>query len=408
MAYIARVQGKLKEQMAHADMDILSNPAIADDVRQNSTKAFNIEQPTNAQRQFLLHIVAGPNLLLKDRTGSGKTFGMAVALASLKVALYVVPNQELASQVQGWLGRLSSRTMSLSAHQAGCCNNTKHILPMFKRIIIDEVDQALKLPKRYAPLRDQHRRERHPKPTQVLIESLLKRASAKPQIIVSSATLNRPLRLWLAHQGWVNDPAIVSLVATDTQPNVTHHCLLISDDTIRNIAPKQDTDDPEVEKDPAKTEASIDFDATDDRMVEKMAILQDIEDVRRGIVFIDPSISVATMQTRLANYGVVVRDIAEYVPGEPWDGQAQLWISTEFSARSMDIPNISHVFLLGRPVSVASYLHMAGRTGRLGSQGSLHPGKVICVMRDKGRAESRMHVLYNFLNISPEPYEHVQ
>lgn len=46
-----------------------------------------------------------------------------------------------------------------------------------------------------------------------------------------------------------------------------------------------------------------------------------------------------------------------------------LLITTDVVARGMDFPGVSHVFQLGAPRDVASYVHRIGRTGRIGNKG---------------------------------------
>lgn len=45
-------------------------------------------------------------------------------------------------------------------------------------------------------------------------------------------------------------------------------------------------------------------------------------------------------------------------------------ITTDVVARGMDFPNVSHVFQMGSPRDVASYVHRIGRTGRIGNHGN--------------------------------------
>ena len=52
-------------------------------------------------------------------------------------------------------------------------------------------------------------------------------------------------------------------------------------------------------------------------------------------------------------------------------GASTVLVSSELAARGLDVPSISHVFLMGLPDSVESYLHRAGRAGRLGRAGKV-------------------------------------
>jgi ATP-dependent RNA helicase DeaD len=50
-------------------------------------------------------------------------------------------------------------------------------------------------------------------------------------------------------------------------------------------------------------------------------------------------------------------------------GEAQVLISSDLSARGMDLPGVTHVFNLDPPTQSQDYLHRAGRTGRAGAAG---------------------------------------
>lgn len=58
-----------------------------------------------------------------------------------------------------------------------------------------------------------------------------------------------------------------------------------------------------------------------------------------------------------------------------------LLVTTDVVARGMDFPNVSHVFQLGTPRDVASYVHRIGRTGRIGHNGD---AALILTRHEKG------------------------
>lgn len=362
--------------------------------------------------------------MIRDRTGTGKTFGTALTLASLVPSttsksiqtLYIVPNQELAFQIGSWINQLTPHLDNVKIIASSDQAELTHIphtvvgtparildlvsqgrLPTasLQRLVLDEADQALSLPKRYATVRQQQQRASHPKPTELLLDRL---SNSNHQTVISSATLNRPLRYFLAQKGWINDPLFVDLsngsgLTEERNATVQHYCLVISEDAIRNAKAKDEI---------ISKENQVTFDDADDRMMESIAVLQEIEPVQHGILFIGPSVSVATVMKKLAEHDVESADIKDYHPSSN-----KLWIATEFTARGVDIPGVSHVFILGKPVSVTSYLHMAGRTGRLSPQG-FASGKVINLVREHGWTESKMISMYDLLNISIDTYEHVE
>lgn len=94
-----------------------------------------------------------------------------------------------------------------------------------------------------------------------------------------------------------------------------------------------------------------------------------------------------------------------------------LLVSTLASTRGLDLPELTHVFILGLldNGAVDSYLHVAGRVGRFGRS-----GRVISVvadrhevLRDNGRKASRdeprmMEGLLRKVGITPTRFEHFE
>ncbi|KAI7883500.1 P-loop containing nucleoside triphosphate hydrolase protein [Lichtheimia hyalospora FSU 10163] len=388
---------------------------------------------------------SGRDLFLRDRTGSGKTFGMAIVLASRLASaaeentnnsirsLYVVPNHELAVQISDWIQILhgssspliQSTTMLASKSSVMQSSIIPHTLigtparlvdcigriptHLLDCIIIEEADQALRLPTRYAPLKKQKKRAANPKPTQILVDQLLSQSQGrKPQLAAISATLNRPLRHWMRTHGWVHDPAFIDITQNVDAMNhhTKHHCLLVSPGAVRNIGSIYEDDEDEDEWISQEEQQQ-------NSLLESIAVLLDIESVHNGILFVDSSVSTTTVTRQLRGFGIDALDIRGY---NDWKSQRNndiddqkppLWVATEFSARGMDIPNVSHVFILGEPSSIASYVHMAGRTGRLGKDG-FNNGKVITIVQDKSRAEDRMWNMYRLMKANVDHYQYVQ
>lgn len=61
----------------------------------------------------------------------------------------------------------------------------------------------------------------------------------------------------------------------------------------------------------------------------------------------------------------------EAVLGKVRDGTLQYLVATDVAARGIDIASLSHVFLYEPPEDQESYIHRAGRTGRAGSAGTV-------------------------------------
>ena len=103
--------------------------------------------------------------------------------------------------------------------------------------------------------------------------------------------------------------------------------------------------------------------------------------------------------------------------GANLDANPTLLVSTLASTRGLDLPELTHVFILGVPTdkSVDTYAHMAGRVGRFGRR-----GKVISVVeaRDESGAAGKgknavtadevgwLKHTFEQLDITPVRYEH--
>ncbi|KAI9480490.1 MAG: P-loop containing nucleoside triphosphate hydrolase protein [Benjaminiella poitrasii] len=391
-----------EEFFAASNHDLSISPVLCERLKSN----FNITTPTPAQSQFIPLVRDGhQDVLLRDSPGTGKTLGLLLAsLSSHQRTLMLVPNQELAHQIGRWLQLLSpypfhvladqnttpfgNDTMSpppfLVATPAALLDQFSQ-LPRFDRLVVDEADQALGIPKRYAPQHRHAMRAKHPKPTQQLLDLLDGRHH---QTIMASATLNRPFRHFVTRQhSYVKNPAFIDC-RTESTAQVEHHCLVLTNDRIRNITTTED--DKQV-----KTAREV---VEDEAVLETLEMLWSIEPIQNAILCLPTTQSVRQVVSRLATDAMPVRDLREYRVG-----LKGVWVATEFSARGVDVADLSHVLLWGPPSSSSALVHMAGRTGR---RGGVKLGKVISVV--SGAAEAKMASLYDLLNINVKPYQHVE
>ncbi|KAJ1669356.1 hypothetical protein GGF38_002322, partial [Coemansia sp. RSA 25] len=213
---------------------------------------FQIHAPTAMQGTLLQHTVNTPtsNLLVRQPTGSGKTLALAVSLLTLALrdhqallgtgldpsaafsvqaanAIVVVPNRELAFQIESWITRLlataypdANRHRFVGRFVSGTPYEgvqrgvlKRHGVPAIivgtprsllelafpdtgesplidavlaredydkvesfrgvRRLILDEVDAMLRLPNRHATERQKKLRREKPKPGQVFVDRLL-------------------------------------------------------------------------------------------------------------------------------------------------------------------------------------------------------------------------------------------
>ncbi|CAG8468927.1 11171_t:CDS:2, partial [Diversispora eburnea] len=374
---------------------------------------FNIRKPTECQKNLIPTILQGKDLLIRDVTGSGKTFGIVLAL------LNKTRNQQL------FVARTDSTDESQQIHDL--LNSPPHILvgtatrlhdlmngkylnfKNLKTFALDEADHLFRLPRKHATLKDIQNRQLHPKPTELLAQYIF--SQVRPQIIVSSATLNRSLRYYFKDNKYTENPVFIDISeGTLSPPTIEHHCLLISNKEIKNLTSVEFTwynpfiDD----RLPTKNE---EFGDDDDIMLDSLVGAIELENIKCGLIFVNNQIKLTNIVKRLKKFGVETKELEnsfldKNIKGLPWNHALgkpthKLFVAHEFTARGIDIPLISHVFILGMPSSSIEYLHMSGRTGRMGNG-----GKVITFIKE---GQKRLiKTLFTLLKVNPAPYPFIQ
>jgi ATP-dependent RNA helicase DeaD len=102
------------------------------------------------------------------------------------------------------------------------------------------------------------------------------------------------------------------------------------------------------------------------------------ENPSSAIIFCNRKERVHFVATILERYGYnaaeISSDLAQGAREEVMErirqGRLRFMVATDVAARGIDIPELSHVFLYEVPEDPESYIHRAGRTGRAGSSGA--------------------------------------
>ncbi|KAF9904407.1 hypothetical protein BX616_001308 [Lobosporangium transversale] len=162
------------------------------------------------------------------------------------------------------------------------------------------------------------------------------------------------------------------------------------------------------------------FNDDDDRMLEAVAMACMLDKVDTACVFFCTSFSLNQLAFRLEHdFGINVKQIGSAFDHHQQQKEQKLelgtivqsgqklskgiYIAHESNARGLDLPGVSHVFIVGLPSAPSSYVHMAGRTGRMGKK-----GQVVTIIRDDGHLEDRARSLFKTLSIDIQPYCHVE
>ena len=306
----------------------------------------------------------GRDLLVSAQTGSGKTIGFGLAIASTllvdedrfaqadaPLALIIAPTRELAMQVKrelGWLYadagailascvggmdmRDERRALARGAHIVVATPGRlrDHImrgsidLTGVRAVVLDEADEMLDLGFRED------------------LEFILEETPQTRQTLLFSATV--PESIARLAQSYQRDAERISTVGEQTQhADIEYRAMTVA---------------------PHDSENAI------------INVLRYYE-APNAIVFCNTRAMVARLTTRLSNRGFsVVALSGELTQGERSnalqsirDGRARVCVATDVAARGIDLPNLDLVVHAELPNSHDTLLHRSGRTGRAGRKG---------------------------------------
>ncbi|MDD4558113.1 MAG: DEAD/DEAH box helicase [bacterium] len=103
----------------------------------------------------------------------------------------------------------------------------------------------------------------------------------------------------------------------------------------------------------------------------------EVENPLSGIIFCNTKSNVHYVSVVLRRFGYDVDELTsdltqnarEKVLGRVRRGELRFLVATDVAARGIDIPNLSHVVIYETPKDPENYIHRAGRTGRAGAAG---------------------------------------
>ncbi|KAJ3206804.1 hypothetical protein HDU67_007937 [Dinochytrium kinnereticum] len=251
--------------------------------------------------------------------------------------------------------------------------------------------------------------------------------SRRLQVVICSATINNAVRKELERmRGWLVDPLLIDEQGRHmSPPTISHHCLIVDPVSKfpRNILTHAQEDEMKMKtlkeavdgqgkpiwlkrrEEPALAD-------DDDAILEVVARVVQTMKIQRGILFLNSTISVARVTERLRALGVKAGRVQDEVdfssasnvsvsedeaPSSFFSGTNDLLVVGEFTARGLDLPDVTHVIMLGPPSSPASYLHMSGRVGRFGRHGTA------VTLLGGARFEGKMLDMWRLLQVDPAP-----
>lgn len=326
-------------------------------------------QPTAVQTAVFEPVVAGRDVIVQSKTGSGKTAAFAIPLLDRVVqpgqgvqVLVLCPTRELALQVTGEFSRLgkhkgvvavaiyggtsiTQQTDELRAGPEVVCGTPGRVLDHLRRgtldvrglkaIVLDEADEMLSMG--FAEE----------------VQSIFEFLPQKRQGLFFSATIPEEIQRLAGRH--LTHPEFISL----------------SDDHIA----------------PAEIEHYVYFVGLANRTRELARILE-VEKPDSAIVFCntrDETVAVVRELQRLGLdadllSGDLEQPARERVLRAFRRGEIKYLVATDVAARGIDISGVSHVINYGFPESAETYVHRTGRTGRAGRRGTaislIGPGDV--------------------------------
>ena len=330
----------------------------------------NITIPTGIQETAIPFALENKDIIAEAHTGTGKTLAFLIPIfEKINVekremqAIILAPTHELVVQIESQIKLLSTNSginvTSLSI--MGESNIEKQIKKLkevkphiivgspgrildlikkkkitahtIKTIVLDEADNLLS------------------KNKPVIIKDIIKSTMKDRQLMFFSASINKET-LNLA-KTLVKDVEIIKIEnKSEINPKIEHICILGS---LR------------------------------DRF-ENLRKLLAAEQPQRAIVFVNNNTDLRQINEKLqyhkvkstAIYGNAYKEERQRALDAFRRGKCNVLVSSDLSARGLDIPEVSHIISLDFPVNPDEYLHRAGRTAR-----GNNSGVSVCLITNK-------------------------
>ena len=311
------------------------------------------------QASAIPHLLAGRNMMIQARTGSGKTGAFLLPMLERLdpkrdecQALILVPTRELARQVwqeaETLCGQAGLRTVAVYGGvgygpQMDALKQGAHILvgtpgrvldhllrrtlslEHLRMLILDEADRMLSLGF-YPDMREVQRYL----PSRAVHTCMF--SATFPESVIRTA------------REFIRNPEFISLSSDHVHVTDTDH--------IFYVVPGMDKD-------------------------RSLVRLIEVENPASALIFCNTKARVHYVAVVLERFGYDADELSadlsqkerERVLERVRQGTLRFLVATDVAARGLDIPELSHVILYEPPDEVENYIHRAGRTGRAGASG---------------------------------------
>ncbi|WP_298069312.1 DEAD/DEAH box helicase [uncultured Mailhella sp.] len=313
------------------------------------------------QAHALPYLMAGRDIMIQSRTGSGKTGAYLLPLLTLvepelcrPQALILAPTRELAGQVEHEAHMLFEGTGVRVASLYGGVGYGRQLealksgvqvivgtpgrildhllrrtlsLDALRALVFDEADRMLSIG--FYPDMKEIQRYLPKKP---ILSTLF--SATYPQHVLNLAG------------EFLRDPQMLSLSQGQVHVAAIQHCFVEC--------------------------GRMDKDRT-------LVRLMETENPTSAIIFCNTKANVHYIAAVLKGFGYSADELSadlsqnkrEEVLSRLREGKVRLLVATDVAARGIDIPDLSHVFLYEPPEDRESYIHRSGRTGRAGAAGTV-------------------------------------
>ncbi|MED4750263.1 DEAD/DEAH box helicase [Brevibacillus choshinensis] len=323
----------------------------------NILRERNMEKPTPVQVEAIPLILEGRDALVESPTGTGKTFAYLLPLLS-KVnmdkkdvqAIVLAPTHELVMQIAREAERLLPSIENAVVPIIGGVDVKRQVERLKKKPVL-----VVATPGRLLELIDQRKLKVHEVKTVVVDEAdrMLDAGFGKPVAEVMKRTLRDTQRLLFsatlpegvveAAEVFTKDAAVIRAAAPEGAAGVAHMYLV---------------------SDPRKK-------------VDNLRRLLRLVDVRSSIVFVNQIEKVDEIVSKLNYHHLPCRFLHRDASKEDRartlqqfrDGVFPVLITTDVSARGIDIPEVECIVHYDPASDADTYVHRSGRTGRMGRAG---------------------------------------
>jgi len=323
-----------------------------------SLEAKGYESPTPVQEEAIPQALAGKDLVVQSRTGTGKTAAFGIPIVErvdpardAVQAVVLAPTRELAIQVSQEIAELGrgrgvkvqsvyggdSMERQIEGIRAGAhviAGTPGRVLDHLRRgtldfsgvhfLVLDEADRMLDMG--FA----------------VEMGQIMEFVPAARQTMLFSATVPIGIRGLIYH--YMAEPEWVLLSEDQIYVKEVEHVYCLT---------------PRLHKE-----------ATLYRLLE-------YEHAQSSMIFCNTREETRQVATFLRNKGLAVAMLSSDLPQKKREqvmaafreGRIRHLVTTDVASRGIDIEDLSHVFIFSTPESPEQYIHRAGRTGRVGKSG---------------------------------------